>query len=92
MPAVGDLIQSATERRNGIRLELCVVRVTWRYREDGHFREWYPEIELHLPEHRFENILQFQNWYGYICQQYDKEMYQEMENRRREARGRDLYG
>lgn len=50
VPRVGDHIQSAT-KRGEFKLELEVVRVTWRHRKDdtdfGHDR-WYAHVELHM--------------------------------------------
>lgn len=58
--AIGHKIESKTVRRNGIRLTLEVVSLTWKAHEEGGY---YAELELHLPKGRFENIAAFQKWY-----------------------------
>lgn len=78
VPAVGDHIQSGTvyngkwdgnEFFEGKRyLVLKVVRVTWepKHTKDmGHeVIEWAPVVELHLPDHHFQNIIEFEKWYN----------------------------
>ena len=71
LPRVGDHIESATEWTLGgmkCKLQLAVVRVTWEHSRDiYHYQNnWIPRIELHLPPHRFENLIEFYAWYGEI--------------------------
>lgn len=54
-------------------LELQVCGVRWRCHQPidngGSWPgvpTWYAEVELHLPQHRFENIRHFYQWYGKI--------------------------
>ena len=67
IPSVGHRFQSGTDH-NGFKLELEVYGVTWVSREDGFGRlEWVPQIELHLPQNRFESIRKFYEWYAPKC-------------------------
>lgn len=71
VPRVGDYIVSAYRwgqyRPEGgnpthfVQLELQVCGVKWEANREG---EWTPTVELHLPKHRFENILEFSKWYS----------------------------
>lgn len=47
LPNVGDHIQSLT-KHNHFRLELQVVRITWKYHD--YHETWIPEIELHMTD------------------------------------------
>jgi hypothetical protein len=68
VPAVGDRIQSATDR-DGSRLTLEVYSITWKYEEDSGFEreKWIPEIELHIVKDRFDSIAKFYEWYAPKC-------------------------
>jgi hypothetical protein len=61
-PMVGDIIQSSIERRNGVKLELQVVRITFTSRND----EIVVDTELHLQPTRFPTIFDFDKWYHRI--------------------------
>lgn len=65
-PNVGDYIPSATKWRNGVQLELMVVRVTHRTAVSLPHNGPYLDVELHLPPHRFDNISHFEEWYRKI--------------------------
>ena len=60
VPNVGDYIESELVWRNGFKLRLQVVSVTWV----KSFGEWKPEIELHIPKHRNMSITSFYEWYA----------------------------
>ena len=63
-PQVGDLIESAHKWKNMYVLQLEVYRVTWKITSNQ--KMWYPEIEMHLPKGRFENLREFYKWYADI--------------------------
>ena len=54
-PMVGDLITSSSG------LELEVVRVA--FKQSKYCDEVVAHTELHLPPHRYENIIEFEKWY-----------------------------
>lgn len=64
-PQVGDLIRSTSSTKTK-HIELAVVKCTWIQNNAvyGMIRaeEWYLEVELHLPPHRFESILDFERF------------------------------
>ena len=62
-PMVGDIIQSALKRKDGVQLELEVCRVTWKYVPDA----WIANVELKMVSGRFEGISAFHEWYSKIC-------------------------
>lgn len=60
-------------KRLKARIELRVCQVTWIAKEERNdlYRPptwglWEPEIELHLPQSRFENLTAFYEFYGVI--------------------------
>lgn len=74
VPKVGDSIESSVEWRNGARLRLKVVSVTWKYCKDpfqsrhdslAGKTNWYPEVELHIANPNW-SIKDFYEWYGRI--------------------------
>lgn len=84
-PPIGSRVQSSLSWGNTKkRIELEVVGITVAYSELNGY--WHYEVELHLPQKRWVNISQFDNWYEYIkgfCthEQYckrDAEIRQEM--------------
>ena len=74
-PMVGDIIQSAmkwtrvdAEGTTEFQLELRVCCVTWKKKrvDMSGVVKWIMEVELHLPEHRFASINDFNKWYDKI--------------------------
>lgn len=57
VPSVGDYIESSTVHRNGFRLELKVVRVTWKnitlynHYDGKEEKKYIPHIELHMTDY-----------------------------------------
>jgi len=66
LPSVGDRIGSAHEWGCRVRLYLQVVGIKWKPRKELDLVEWHPEIELHLPNGRFQTIAEFEEWYEKI--------------------------
>ena len=64
IPRVGDYIESGYAWPGGVHLELKVCSVRWKV--DMPSKQWFPEIELHLPSH-FRTISDFYEWYGRVC-------------------------
>lgn len=79
--AVGQLIQSKKKMQNGGGpLELEIRRITWKTRTyPGHgpsIHQTYAEVELHLPQGRYQSIAQFELWYDYQTGHMSREFYQ----------------
>ena len=64
LPCKGQRIQSAKTHNNDIVVELEVVQITWRY--NNLTEQWWVDVELHLPKHRWRNISEFEEWYSKI--------------------------
>lgn len=63
-PRVGDLIRSTSSTKDKY-IELRVCRCTWVYTPDQPYLRragWILELDLHMPEHRFENLTAFERW------------------------------
>ncbi len=64
-PNVGDRIRSTSSTATKY-IELEVVCVTWVKASETSWSipegQWYLEVELHLPKHRWVSIHDFENW------------------------------